>query len=148
MAIYANKLSKECIPGSNIEEKILKEHLVPSNINRGKEVDNIVLSMLCRTHPCSSMDVIYQRSQKKNLNAMGPLSTIWTGLENIKKTSNETIEVTNKPTHQFCGENNAINWIGIPFSDIPETTCYPVEFIERVLISEAGSQGEGSIITR
>ena len=148
MAIYANKLSKECIPGSNIEEKILKEHLVPSNINRGKEVDNIVLSMLCRTHPCSSMDVIYQGSRKKILNAMGPLSTIWTGLENIKKTSNETKEVTNKATHQFCGENNAINWIGIPFSDIPETTCYPVEFIERVLISEAGSQGEGSIITR
>ena len=94
------------------------------------------------------MDVIYQRSQKKILNVMGLLSTIWTGLENIKKTSNETIEVTNKATHQFCGENNTINWIGIPFSDIPEATCYPVEFIERVLISEAGSQEEGSIITR
>ena len=49
MAIYANKFSKEYIPDSDIEETILKEHSIPWNIDRGKEVDNIVLLVLGRT---------------------------------------------------------------------------------------------------
>ena len=41
MAICANEFSQEYIPNSDIKENIFKEHLISSNVNTGKEVDDL-----------------------------------------------------------------------------------------------------------
>lgn len=58
------------IPGGDIEEKLSAETLVPANLDKGKEVDDFIVSILKRTNQCIASHINLKMFQKKRLNIM------------------------------------------------------------------------------
>ena len=52
MAVYASRIFEEYIPDGEIEEKLQAETPVPANLDKVKQVDDFILSVLGRTNQC------------------------------------------------------------------------------------------------
>ena len=84
MAEYANHHFNSYIPDKDIEEQLLTENPVPSNLQQVKPSQTVV----------TTSDHQMERFQGKILEVMDPLSRLWKGLEDIRKApSDEAVEV-------------------------------------------------------
>ena len=54
----------------DIEEKFLAETPVPRNLDKVKQVDDFIISILGRTNPCLTNDSNLEKFQKKLLDVM------------------------------------------------------------------------------
>ena len=94
MAEYANHHFNSYIPDKDIEEQLLTENPVPSNLQQVKPLDNFIRSLLPSQTVVTTSDHQMERFQGKILEVMDPLSRLWKGLEDIRKApSDEAVEV-------------------------------------------------------
>ena len=93
MAEYANNHFNSYIPDKDIEEQLLTENPVLSNLQQVKPLDNFIGSLLSSQTVMTS-DHQMDRFQGKILEVIGPVSRLWKGLEGIcKAPSDETVEL-------------------------------------------------------
>ena len=93
MAEYANNHFNSYIPEKVIEEQLLTENPVPSNIQQVKPLDDFIRSLLS-SQTVRTSDHQMEKFQGKILEVMDPLSRLWKGLEDIRKApSDETVEL-------------------------------------------------------
>ena len=84
MAEYANHHFNAYIPDKVIEEQLLGENPVPSNLQQVKLLDSFIRSLLPLQSVTTSHDKM-EIFQGKILEVIGPLSRLWKGLEDIRK---------------------------------------------------------------
>ena len=93
MADYANFHFKNYIPDKDINEKILTEDPVTSNLQEVPVLDDFVKTLLVSQIVITS-DCQMGKLQEKNLQVMGLLQRLWKGLEDVRKESSEAVEVS------------------------------------------------------
>ena len=79
MADFANLQFKNYIPDKDINEKILTENPVPSNLQEVPVLDDIVKPLLV-SQTVFTTDHQMEKFQQKILQFMGLLSRLWKGL--------------------------------------------------------------------
>ena len=92
MAGYANIQFKNYIPDKDINEKILTEYPVPSNLQEVPVLDDFVKTLLALQTGITT-DHQTEKFQEKFLQVIGPLSRLWKGLEDVRNESSETVEL-------------------------------------------------------
>ena len=93
MTEYANNHFNSYIPDKDIEEQLLTENPVPSNLQQVKPLEDFIRSLL-PLQTVTTSDHQMERFQGKILEVMGPLFRLWRGLEDIRKApSDEAVEV-------------------------------------------------------
>ena len=92
MADYANLHFKNYIPGKDINEKILAENPVPSNLQEVPVLDDFVKTLLI-SQTVVTTDHQIEKFQETILQVMVPLSRLWKGLEDVRNESCEAVEV-------------------------------------------------------
>ena len=91
-ADYANLHFKNYIPDKDIDEKILMENPVSSNLQEVPVLDDFVKTLLV-SQTAISTDQQMEKFQENILLGMGPLSRLWEGLEDVRNESSEAVEV-------------------------------------------------------
>ena len=86
MARHVNKHSRQFIPEKDVQEQILDIHPVPTNINKPPELDPVLETMLKTRYKneCIKKDENLKRTQVKIRDALGPLSKVWSLMEDLK----------------------------------------------------------------
>ena len=92
MALYANKYFHEYVPEKDIQEKILDQDPVPSNITEHKKLDDFVKSAVKSTSSIMN-DQSLEKIQVKVGSVMGPLSKLWRVLEGVKTSPGDNVDV-------------------------------------------------------
>ena len=92
MALYANKYFHEYVPEKDIQEKILDQDPVPSNITEHKKLDDFVKSAVKSTSSIMN-DQSLEKIQLKVGSVMGPLSKLWRVLEGVKTSPGDNVDV-------------------------------------------------------
>ena len=92
MAKYVNQLFEKYIPDKDIEESLLVENPVPSNINVVRQLDDFVKSIVHQSNVIP-MDSIMEKFQEKLRDVLGPLCKAWDSLEKVKTSNSTEIEV-------------------------------------------------------
>ena len=93
MAEYANHHFNSYIPDKDIEEQLLTENPVPSNLQQVKTLDYFIRSWL-PSQTVTISDHQMEIFQGKILEVMGTLSCLWKVLEDVRKApSDEAVEV-------------------------------------------------------
>ena len=92
MADYANLHFKNYIPDKDINEKILMENPVLSNLQEVPVLDYFVKTLLV-SQTVITTDHQMKKFQEKFLQFMGPLSRLWKGLEDVRNESSEAVEL-------------------------------------------------------
>ena len=92
MADYANLHFKNYIPDKGINEKILTENPVPSNLQEVPVLDDFVKILLV-SQTVNTTDHQMEKFQEKFLQVMGPLSRLWKGLEDVRNESSEAVDL-------------------------------------------------------
>ena len=93
MAEYANHHFNSYVPDKDIEEQLLTENPVPSNLQQVRPLGDFIRSLL-PSQTVTTSDHQMERFQGKILQVMGPFSRLGKGLEDIRKApSDETVEV-------------------------------------------------------
>ena len=88
MAESANHHFNSYVLDKDIEEQLLTENPVPSNLQQVKPLDDFIRSLL-PSQTVTTSDHQMERFQGKILEVMGPLSHLWKGLEDICKASSD-----------------------------------------------------------
>ena len=85
MARHVNKHSRQFIPEKDVQEQILDIHPVPTNINKPPELDPVLETMLKSRYKneCIKEDDNLKRTQVKIRDALGPLSKVWSLMEDL-----------------------------------------------------------------
>ena len=92
MADYANLSFKNHIPDKGINENILMENPVPSNLQEVLALDDFVKTLLV-SQTVITTDHQMEKFQEEILQVMGPLSRLWKRLEDVQNESSEAVEV-------------------------------------------------------
>ena len=98
MADYANLHFKNYIPDKDINEKILPENPVPSDLQEVPVLADFVRTLLV-SQTVITTDHQMEKLQEKILQVMGSLSRLWKGLEDVRNESSEAVEV---PVDKFA----------------------------------------------
>ena len=102
MTDYANLNFENYIPDNDIEEKILTENLIPSNLQEVSILNGFVKALLVlQTAQLLNISADQQmgKFQEKSFRVMGPLSRLWKGLEDVRNESSEAVQV---PVNTFA----------------------------------------------
>ena len=102
MTDYANLNFENYIPDNDIEEKILTENPVPSNLQEVSILNGFVKALLVlQTAQLLNISADQQmgKFQEKSFQVMGPLSRLWKGLEDVRNESSEAVQV---PVNTFA----------------------------------------------
>ena len=83
MAEYSNRLFEKYIPNKDLEERLLFDHPVPSNLNKVKQLDDFVKSSFQQPY-LREYWYLHGTISTNILEVMGPLSRLWQGLEDVK----------------------------------------------------------------
>ena len=95
MVEYVSRHFNASIPDKDIEEQLLTENPLPSNLQQVRPLDNLIRSLLLPSQTVTTSDHQMERFQGKILDVMGPLSRLWKGLEDLRKASpDEAVEVS------------------------------------------------------
>ena len=92
MADYANLNFENYIPDKDINEKILTENPVPSNLQEVPVLDDFVKALLV-SQTVITTDHQVEKFQERHLQVMGPSSWLWKGLEDVRNESSEAVGV-------------------------------------------------------
>ena len=92
MADYVNLHFKNYIPDKDINEKMLTENPVPSNLQEVTIMNDFVKTLLF-SQTTISTDQHMEKFQEKFLQVMDPLSRLCKGLEGVRNESSEAVEV-------------------------------------------------------
>ena len=99
MVEYVSRHFNASIPDKDIEEQLLTENPLPSNLQQVRPLDNLIRSLLLPSQTVTTSDHQMERFQGKILDVMGPLSRLWKGLEELRKASSDkAVEV---PVYKF-----------------------------------------------
>ena len=93
MAEYANKQFRCYISEKDIEESLLSKHPVPSNIQKVGKLDDFMKSILASQTVCLSSDAMMEKIQTRIRQIMGPLSRLWNGLEDVRSSKSDCVNV-------------------------------------------------------
>ena len=80
LADYANTHFRDYIPINDIEEDVLTNHPVPTNILEVKKLYDFAKSLLATQTKCLNNDSTMENFQKRIRQVLGPLSRLWTGI--------------------------------------------------------------------
>ena len=83
---------KNYVPDKDINEKILTENPVLSNLQEVPVLDDFVETLLV-SQTVITTDSQMGKFQEKISQVMGPLSRLWKGLEDVRNESSEAVEV-------------------------------------------------------
>ena len=92
MAEYANRHFNSYIPDKDIEEQLLTENPVPSNLQQVEPLDDFIRSLL-PSQTVTTSDHQMESFQGNILEVMGPLSSSWKGLKDIRKAPSDEVPV-------------------------------------------------------
>ena len=103
MAIYANTHFEEYIPDKDIKEAVLSENPVPENIDPVKKLDDFLKDLLIEKQKNfgKQWDHVLEKIQRKTTDVMGPLSKVWSILEDAKNSKNDEVTVSIKDLLQY-----------------------------------------------
>ena len=92
MADYTNLHLKSYIPDKDINEKILTENPVPSNLQEVPVLNDFGKTLLVSL-TVIRIDHQMEKFQENILQVMGPLSRLWKGSDDVRNESSEAAEV-------------------------------------------------------
>ena len=115
-ADYTNLHFKNYISDKDINEKILTENPVQSDLQEVTILDDFVKTLFV-TQTVITNHHQMRKFQEKVLLVMGPLSRLWKGLEDVRNESSEAVEVTvdtcyiDRTNHTSIGLSITINLV-------------------------------------
>ena len=96
LAKFVNKHFEEYIPDSDLKDQVLTELPIPANIDSVKKLDDFLKDLLKEKRKFNeqNLDNIFEKFQQKILDAMGPLSKLWSILAEANKAKEDTVQIS------------------------------------------------------
>ena len=96
MASYANEHFELYIKERDLQNAILQENPVPENLDPVKKLDDFARGILKKK--CNQVDLdlgcVFEKIQTKTRNVMGPLSRLWTMVEEAGRSKEDQVPIS------------------------------------------------------